>query len=509
MLRACLVCNVAVAILVSLSSSSRAERPESLTAGAVQKVVGDCKFTEGPAWHPQGFLLFTDIPNSRIIRVNTDGTSSDWMKPSGGANGVVCDQAGSVYICQGAEQRVARVVAGPDQTAKIAAVLADRFGGERFNQPNDLAIDSDGGLYFTDPNYRREPLSQPVEGVYYVGKEGEVSLVIGDLPRPNGILVSPDGKTLYVANIELSQIVAYPIVAPGQLSTGKVLFTGDAKLDGKGPDGMALDEKGNIYATYSTVVVISPEGALKERIEVPEHPANCTFGGADLSTLFITARTSLYKIPMKVKGLALPVKGPQGSESVASTAKGLPKESFVSKDDDGSDCDDAAAPKVRSVKLQDLTLKVPAAWAEQKPTSSLRLGQFSIPAVEGDAEPTEYVVFPPFGGSINQNLERWIQQFEAEGRSVKLTQGTVPQGKYVLVELSGTYKRPFGPPFAQQTKPAPNFAMIGIILTAESGGNYFIKVTGPRKTLEASAKDVRATIEASAEKEKPYEPADE
>lgn len=476
----------------SLAAEASAADLTDLVGGAVQKVVGDCKFTEGPAWHPDGYLLFSDIPNSRIVRVNPDGSHSDWMQPSGGANGLMCDQAGNVYAAQGDEQRVVRLRANAAGMGELATVLADRFDGQPFNKPNDLALDNSGGLYFTDPNYRQEPPSQPVEGVYYISREGKVTRVLGEDWRPNGILVSPDGKTLYVANINQRKIMAYPIVAPGQLSEPRVLFTGDESLDGNGPDGMALDEHGNLYATYKQLVVVSPQGELRGRMEVPEKPANCAFGGAGNRTLYITARTSLYQLPMKVRGMALQPLGPQGALVALADAS-------------AADAADAAeGEKTVKVELEGITLEVPAAWEKQKPSSNLRLGQFAIPAAEGDAEGAELAIFPPFGGSVRQNVDRWIQQFESQGREMKATQGDCPQGKYVFIELTGTYKKPVGPPFLQQTEPAPGYKMLGVILTAKSG-NFFLKLTGPKNTVAQAAAAFRRSFGAQADKETRYE----
>lgn len=479
--------------------AAHAAELSGLVGGPVSKVVGDCKFTEGPAWHPDGYLLFSDIPNNRIIRVNADGKHSDWMTESGGTNGIVCDQSGRIYAAQGDLQRVARLEAGPNGHGQVATVIAETFDGQPFNKPNDLAVDNHGGLYFTDPNYRQQPLSQPVEGVYYVNGEGKVTRIIANLPRPNGILVSSDGKTLYVANINLRQIMAYPIVAPGQVSEGRVIFTGDEKLDGNGPDGMALDERGNIYATYKQLVVVSPQGELIGRVEFPEKPANCTFGGADLSTLYVTARTSLYKLPTKVKGAALPGRGPDGRKLALADEPALEEVDAIV--DTG--CADEA--ETVDVDLDGLKLTVPKHWQKQQPSSNLRLGQFAIPAVEGDAEPSELAIFPPFGGTVQQNVERWVAQFENEGRTMKATQGECPQGKYVLVELTGTYKKPHGPPFLQQTKPAPGYKMLGVILVSKAGGNYFLKLTGPQKTVAASADAFRKSFQADASQEQPYE----
>ena len=489
-----LSCLFGVLCAASSLTASAAELSE-LVAGPVGKVVGDCKFTEGPAWHPGGYLLFSDIPNNRIIRVNADGSHSDWMTESGGTNGIVCDQAGRVYAAQGDLQRVSRLESGAGGHGQVAAVIADTFDGQPFNKPNDLALDAHGGVYFTDPNYRQQPLSQPVEGVYYVSGEGKVTRIVANLPRPNGILVSSDDKTLYVANINLRQIMAYPIVAPGQVSEGRVIFTGDEQLDGNGPDGMALDERGNIYATYKQLVVVSPQGQLIGRVEVPEKPANCTFGGEKQSTLFITARTSLYSLPMKVKGAALQARGPTG-RALALAEPPAPE---------ATDTGCADGDETVEVDFDGLKLSAPKSWQKQQPASNLRLGQFAIPAVEGDAEPSELAIFPPFGGTVQQNIDRWVAQFENEGRTAKSTQGECPQGKYVFVELSGTYKKPNGPPFLQQTKPAPGYKMLGVILTSKSGGNYFLKLTGPQKTVTANAEAFRKSFQADASQEKPYE----
>ncbi|MFV0443645.1 MAG: SMP-30/gluconolactonase/LRE family protein [Planctomycetaceae bacterium] len=467
-----------------------------LVDGSLKTVVSNCKFTEGPAWHPEGFLLFSDIPNSRIIRVNADGSHSDWTTSSGGTNGLMCDQAGNVYAAQGERQRVVRMRNAANGQAEFVSVLAETFDGQPFNKPNDLAIDTDGGLYFTDPNYRQAPPSQPVQGVYYVSASGKVTRVVADLPKPNSILVSPDGKTLYVANIEQRKIMAYPIVAAGQLSEPTLLFTGDESLDGNGPDGMALDSEGRLYATYKQLVVLGKEGGLIGRIEIPEKPANCAFGGKDNKTLYITARTSLYMQPMQVQGMSLQKLGPQGT-AVA-----------LAEGDDSQPAEKPAADSVK-VELDGLTLNVPKSWEQQKPSSNLRLGQFAVKPVEGDTEMSELAVFPPFGGSVRQNVDRWIQQFDGQGREMKATQGECPQGKYVLVELTGTYKKPFGPPFLQQTQPAANYKMLGVILSKPDGGNYFLKLTGPKATIAAAATSFRQSFGGNADKETKYEFGDE
>jgi gluconolactonase len=457
--------SLSLLFLVALIPKTEAADLSELVAGDVAQVSGEFSFTEGPVWHADGYLLFSDIPNNRVMRLNADGELSEWLNPSGGANGLVCDAAGNVYACQGEERCVAVFRTGENGTGQLQKVLAAEFEGKPFNKPNDLALDTYGGVYFTDPNYRQEELSQPVEGVYYVSADGEVSRVVNNLPRPNGILVTADGKTLYVANINERKIMRYEITGPGEISGGEVLFTGDEEQDGNGPDGMALDAQGNIYATYKSVVVVAPQGELVGRIEVPEKPANCTFGGADGKTLYITARTSLYQAPMQVSGMR------------AGT---------------------------RTVKAQELVLEVPNVWVQEEPSNRLRLAQFVVPPVEGDAEGGEFVVFPPFGGSDKDNIIRWVNQFDAEGREAKMSQGETDQGKYILVDLTGTYQKPVGPPIQRQTVPAPGYRMLGVIFKAEAGGNYFLKLTGPQKTVAAAAAAFRASFGGNADDETEY-----
>ncbi len=482
------------AMVLLASTPVAAADLSDLVAGPVEKVVGDCNFTEGPAWHPDGFLLFSDIPNERIVRVNPDGASSDWMRPSGGANGLMCDKQGNVYACQGGLQRVARLRSGADGKGVVASVLAAQFEGKPFNRPNDLALDNAGGVYFTDPNYRQAAPEQPVQGVYYVNRAGQVTRVVDDLPRPNGILVSQDGKRLYVANIERRQIMQYDIAAPGRLSGAKVLFTGDEQLDGRGPDGMALDAEGNLYGSYKSVVVVTADGALVGRINVPEQPANCKFGGADNKTLYITARTSLYKSPMKVAGVPLQAEGPQGT-AVAAVVD-FDALSFTG-------LDDKPAEETVEFTAKSLKISLPKSWKELPKTGNILLAKFAVPRVEGDPDDGELTLSGPIGGSERDNIQRWFQQFEGEGREVKLTQGRANQGEYILVELSGTFKKPTGPPIQQRTTPAPGYRMVGVIYKL-TGGNYFLKLTGPDKTVQTSAAALRAAVGAKADAEMEY-----
>lgn len=487
-----------VVAVLSLVGPLAADDVAALVApgAAMKKVVGDCKFTEGPAYSPQGFLLFSDIPNERIVRVSADGAVNDFLKPSGRANGLVFDAAGNLYACQGGARRVVKI---NTVDGKIEP-LADLYDGKPFNAPNDLALDSTGGLYFTDPQYGQTPAdAQSVMGVYYVNPLGEVTRVIDSLQRPNGILVSSDGRRLIVAEPNKREIWQYDITGPGKLANGKILFTGDEKLDGGGPDGMALDSQGRIYATYSSVVVLNSDGSLVGRISVPEKPANCTFGGPDGKTLYVTARTSLYALAMTVAGAPLMPAGPKPQPRVSRKFQPLILQP-VSKT--------RLVDEPKEVKVEGITLKAPASWKQEPPANKLRAAQFKIGPAEGDKEPAELVVsfFRGDGGGVDPNLKRWTDQFAPDGRKEKLTQGTSPQGPYYVSDISGTYLKSEGGPFAGGKKtPMPKFRSLSVILQVPDEGNYFLRLTGPEKTVAEAAEAFRKSFDADAAKEQAYE----
>ena len=164
---------------------------------------------------------------------------------------------------------------------------------------------------------------------------------------------------------------------------------------------------------------------------------------------------------------------------------------------------------LQEVKAEKLVLNVPSKWKKQQPTSMLRLAQFEIPAAEGDTGTGELVVFPPFGGTKEQNIKRWIDQFEVKDRMVKLSQGTANGSEYLVAEISGTYRKPIGPPIAQKTEATPGSRMVAIIVSVKEAGNYFLKLTGPDKTVTAAAEGLRTSFGAKAETETEYKPAAE
>ncbi len=290
----------------STITNAQSDKESLVVAGEkVTKLAGDMKFTEGPAWIPsKKTLIFSDIPNSKLMQWNaTDGLSV--FRASEQANGNILDLEGRLISCQHAARNLVRTEAD----GKIT-VLADKFDGKRFNSPNDVAVRSDGTLWFTDPPWGLTgPGELPGHWVFKLDPmTGKVEPVVKDLAMPNGINFSPDESRLYIAdtggnsrhpNPEFHKkpagIHCYEVSKDGQL--GKQLFQIE-----HGSDGMAVDVKGNLYTTHGKVSIHNADGKLLETIEVPEGPANVTFGGDDMQTLFITARTSLYSVRMKNAG---------------------------------------------------------------------------------------------------------------------------------------------------------------------------------------------------------------
>ena len=485
---------VAALLLSGMVTLAQAGDLASLVApdAKVTKVAGDCKFTEGPAWSPAGYLLFSDIPNDRVMKVTPDGGVSEYLKPSGKSNGLMFDATGRLYMCRTVPQGISRV----DAADGSPVFVADQFDGKRFNTPNDLALDAHGGLYFTDPIYGQNVTpSQPVQGVYYVAESGLVTRVIDSLQRPNGVLVSADGKRLLVAEPNKRELYAYEIKSPGVLGEGQLIFTAD-EADGGGPDGMSLDEHGNIYATYKSLIVLDPTGALIGKIEVPEVPSNCAFGGTDGKTLYITARTSLYKLSMQVTGIALQPAGKLPALAAAAVETKTEVAAEAKEDKDAKEPE-----KTREVKAKEITLTVPESW-KQKEARGFRAAEFALPPQGDEKIDGEYTVFffPMGGGDAAANTTRWIGQFVAEGRKSKVFTGKTKDGRYTLVDVSGTYNKSVGPPVAGQTKTLPNWRMLAVVLETE-GGNYFLKLDAGTKTTAAAEKAFRASFGADPKAE--------
>jgi len=284
-----------------LAEISSQEIPSLGTVGKVELIQSGFKFLEGPAKAPDGKIFFTDIPAATIYQLGVDGKITEFFKPSGFANGLMYAGNGRLFICQ-MEGKLSMI----DLASNQLVVLAEQYQGVRFNAPNDLVVDREGGIYFTDPRYRApEPWPQTVESFYYRNKDGVVTRLGEGLKAPNGIALSPDESTLYVIPSMQSDMMAYPVDSPGRIGAGRVfcqLQQVDGQTDGGG-DGLAVDAKGNLYITSAAgIQVFSDAGELLGIVKVPEQPANCAFGGEDNSTLFITARTGLYRCRMPIAG---------------------------------------------------------------------------------------------------------------------------------------------------------------------------------------------------------------
>lgn len=270
--------------------------------GPVEKVHGGFAFTEGPVADGEGGIYFSDIPASSINHLTADGELTTFVTPSGSANGLMMLATGELGACEMEGQLTAYSLA--DKTRRV---IADGYEGARFNAPNDFVVDAEGGIYMTDPHFRAPtPLPQEVTAVYYIAAGGEVTRVVPDLPAPNGVILSPDEKTLYVAPSGQAEMMAYPVEGPGKLGEGRVFFRLQQREEGGngGSDGITVDELGNVYFTTALgLQVVSPEGELVKIIEFPEQPANVTFSGPDYQTIYVTARTSVYRVPMSVAGV--------------------------------------------------------------------------------------------------------------------------------------------------------------------------------------------------------------
>ncbi len=295
---------VAVACLVGtwfVNVGSGQQIPGIGPVGEIRKLHSGLQFTEGPAWDGHGSLYFSDIPANRIYRVDATGKLEVFLEPSNHTNGLMINKAGGIIACE-MDGRIVEI----DTMTKAVKALLSEYGGKRFNAPNDLVLDRHGGVYFTDPHFRAPtPLPQEKTAVYYLDAHGKVTRLIDDLRAPNGILLSPDEKTLYVLPSLQKEMMAYPVEAPGKLGPGRVFFSlvQPEGRDGLGGDGGTVDSRGNVYITSALgIQVVSPEGKLLGIIQFPEQPANCTFGGPDMKTLYVTARTSLYAVQMEVAG---------------------------------------------------------------------------------------------------------------------------------------------------------------------------------------------------------------
>lgn len=314
-------------LLLLTVGTPAADAQEITAADARVEPLGRVAFTEGPAWHADGSVYFSDIENSRIMRLSPEGQIGVFRTPSGKANGLLFDHQGRLVACEGGNRCVTRT----DTDGNIH-VLADRYAGKRFNSPNDVTIDSGGYLFFTDPRYGDrgnleifDDSGESIEGVYRIDPDGAVKRIIGqEVGRPNGIAVSPDDKHLFVADNANDDHGNSRCLWRFELDEQRNIVTGSQKKifdwgTDRGPDGMAIDQQSRLYVTAgfnyakpphetagkykAGVYVISPDGQLLKMIPVPiDMITNCAFGGADRKTLYITAGHKLWNIQVNTPG---------------------------------------------------------------------------------------------------------------------------------------------------------------------------------------------------------------
>jgi gluconolactonase len=271
--------------------------PDVGPTGPVKKLHTGFRAAEGPAADPEGNVYFTDILNERICLVDLDGKLSVFLTDSKKCNGLMFDRQGRLCACQSGTGSIIAI----DLPSKKITVLAREYNGKPLKGPNDLATDQHGGIYFSD---------FPAKSLYYVSRDGKVSCLLKDQPNPNGVLLTPNGKTLYVLFEASANVLAYPVQGPGKIGTPAHFCTLAQPKGSKpaGGDGLTMDRRGNVYLTLparKAIQVVSPRGKTLEIIPIPggEVPSNCTFGGKGLKTLYVTTRQSLFAIPMNVAGV--------------------------------------------------------------------------------------------------------------------------------------------------------------------------------------------------------------
>jgi len=278
----------------------------------LERIACGFKFTEGPIWLGD-HLLFSDIGSSRIVRWTPlpEGPELRTFRfPSHLANGLTVDAMGRLLVCEGASRQLTRT-----ELDGTVTVLAHTYQGKQLNAPNDVVVAADGSIYFSDPFWghlfenpsgervRLEDRELPFAAVFRLGPDGELTPAADDFEVPNGLALSPDGRTLYIDDSRRRHIRAFDVRADGSLANGRVFATLEAPERGA-PDGMKVDQHGNIFCTGpGGVWVLGADGAILGRILPPEQPANLAWGDADLRTLYMTAETSLYRVRVNVPGV--------------------------------------------------------------------------------------------------------------------------------------------------------------------------------------------------------------
>ena len=279
--------------------------------GEVRQLHTGFQFTEGPAADAKGNTYFSDLRTEKVYRVSAEGELSTFLEDSLRTNGLFFHPDGRLFACQSGSQKTpgaqSQIVAY-DIASKKYQVIADACEGKSFHRVNDLVLDSNGGVYFSDIGGSKK--NPGLSSVFYCSPDGKVTQLVSDVSRCNGVLLSPDEKTLYVLPSGQAQFLAYPVKSPGHIGPGRD-FGALIQRENQPPsggDGLTVDVQGNLYVTRpraNCIQVLSPEGDTRAVIPFPEGPANCTFGGLDRRTLYVTAKTSLYAVKMPIPGFQL------------------------------------------------------------------------------------------------------------------------------------------------------------------------------------------------------------
>jgi gluconolactonase len=275
-----------VALLIACANAAAAQSFSDVT---VETLVKDARYAEGPVWSLDGFLLFSDTVTDQIKKWTPGKGVSDYASLAGGAAGNAYDEEGRLYICEFHGRRVTRT----SKNGKTD-VIAARFEGKRLNAPSDIVVRRDGNAYFTDPAFGNQQDTRELDfyGVYRIRTNGELDAIARLKTRPNGITLSPNGRLLYVADSDARLIRVYDVAGNGAASGERVFVD---KIEGV-PGGLRTDDKGNVYVAAKAVFVYSPKGEMLKAIQLHETPSNLAFGDKDFSSLYVTARSVVYRV---------------------------------------------------------------------------------------------------------------------------------------------------------------------------------------------------------------------
>lgn len=292
---------ITVLIVVFLSATAVPAQQNTLTAGKAEKVTNGFKFTEGPYWHSDGYLLFSDIPANTIYKWTPGSMESEiYIKPSGHSNGITMDPSRRLILAQH-EGKISAINGEQEMVT-----LADSYKEKRLNSPNDVTVASDGTIYFTDPAFGVSEEEQELmfSGVYML-KEGEaLELLFDGFETPNGIVINGDESKVYVNDTSSGDIMIFDVAADGTFESPESFASVGASTDSGAADGMVVDENGRLYTTGpGGIFVFSPEGDQVEKIDLPDRATNMAWGGEEDKTLYITTPSAIYRLEMNVKGV--------------------------------------------------------------------------------------------------------------------------------------------------------------------------------------------------------------